>query len=147
VLSNPKKKIEAKVEPGAGAVLLHARNAKVHGSKLRYEAPPHKDTLGFWVNKDDWVEWTFDVPSAGKFDVEVLQACGKGSGGSEVEFAVGKQMLMMKVEETGHFQRFVPRMIGTLTFDAPGRQTLTVRAQTKPGNAVMDLRRVVLRSQ
>jgi arylsulfatase A-like enzyme len=135
-----------KSEPGAGAILLHARDAKVHGSKLRYENPPHKDTLGFWVDKADWAEWMFDVPRKGKFDVEVLQACGKGSGGSEVEIAVAGQTLTMKVEETGHFQRFVARLIGTVTFDAPGKQTLTVRAKTKPGAAVMDLRRIVLRS-
>lgn len=147
VLSNPKKKIEAKVEPGAGAVILHAKNAKVHGTKLRYEDQPHKDTLGFWVQKDDWAEWTFALPNAGKFDVEVLQACGNGSGGAEVEFAINKQSLTLKVEETGNFQRFVPRTIGTMTFQTAGAYTLTVRAKTKPGGAVMDLRRVVLRSQ
>lgn len=135
-----------KPQPGAGAVILHARDAKVHGTKLRYEKEPHKHTLGFWVDKSDWAEWIFDVPSAGKFDVELLQACGKGSGGAEIEVAVKDQTLTMKVEETGHFQRFVPRTIGTMTFDAPGRYTLTVRAKTKPGPAVMDLRRIVLRA-
>ncbi len=133
-------------QAGAGAVILHARDAKVHGSKLNYEMPPQKDTLGFWVVKDDWAEWTLEVPHAGTFEVVVLQACGKGSGGAEVEIAVGKQALLFKVEETGHFQRFVPRVIGAMTFDAPGRHTLTVRAKTKPGAAVMDLRRVTLRS-
>lgn len=147
VLSNPKKKIEAKVEAGAGAVILHAKDAKVHGSKLRYEDLPQKDTLGFWVQKDDWAEWTFNLPNPGKFDVEVLQACGQGSGGAEVEFAIGKQALTLKVEVTGHFQRFVPRTIGAMTFDAAGQYTLSVRAKTKPGAAVMDLRRVTLRSQ
>ena len=140
----PSKKKNA--APGAGAVILHARNAKVHGSKLRYEEQPHKDTLGFWVQKDDWVEWTFTLPSAGKFAVEVLQACGKGSGGAEVAIAVKDQTLLMKVQPTGHFQRFVPVTIGTLQFDEPGQYILTVRPRTKPGAAVMDLRRIVLRS-
>lgn len=147
VVTNPKKKMDAKMEPGAGAVLLHARDAKVHGSKLRYENPPQKDTLGFWVQKDDWAEWTFTLPNPGTFQVEVLQACGKGSGGAEVEFAVKGQTLTLKVEETGHFQRFVPRTIGTMTFAEAGTYTLTVRARTKPGPAVMDLRRVLLRSE
>jgi hypothetical protein len=147
VVANPKKKAGAKFEPGAGAVILHAKDAKVYGTKLRYEDPPQKDTLGFWVQMTDRAEWTFEVPHAGKFDVEVLQACGKGSGGSEVEFAVkGQAPLTMKVEETGHFQRFVPRTIGTLTFDTPATATLTVSAKSKPGAAVMDLRQVVLRS-
>src|SRR5262249_14858256 len=118
-----------KADPGAGAVILHARDAKVTGVKLRYEDPPHKDTLGFWVDKNDWAQWTFDVPAAGKFDVEVLQACGKGSGGAEIEIASAGQTLTLKIEETGHFQRFIPRTAGVLTFDAPGKQTLTVRAK------------------
>ena len=145
VLANPKKMVEPKVAPGVGAVILHARDAKVTGTKLRYEDQPHKDTLGFWVQKDDWVQWTFDVPNTCKFDVEILQACGKGSAGSEIEVAIGKEKLTTKVEETGHFQRFVPRTIGAVSLEA-GKATLAVRALTKPGGAVMDLRRVMLRA-
>lgn len=142
----PRKKTPAKWPGGAGAVLLHARDARVIGEKLRYEPQPHKDTLGFWVRREDRVEWTFDLPHAGTFEVEVLQACGKGSGGAEVEFALLGQKLVLKVEETGHFQRFIPRTLGTVRADKAGRTTLTVRALTKPGPAVMDLRRVVLRA-
>jgi arylsulfatase A-like enzyme len=138
--------LKNKVEAGVGAVILHARDAKVHGTKLRYENPPNKDTLGFWVQKDDWAEWTFEVPNPGKFEVEILQACGKGSGGAEIEIAVKGQALTLKVEETGHFQRFIPRTAGSFTFEAAGQHTLSVRAKTKPGTAVMDLRRVVLRA-
>lgn len=42
------------------------------------------------------------------------------------------------VEDTGHFQNFKEREIGTLKFDKPGPQTLELRAKTKPGGAVMD---------
>jgi arylsulfatase A-like enzyme len=134
----------AKGAPGRGAVLLHARDAKVSGSKLRYEPEPHKDTLGYWVDAGDAAEWTFEVPSAGAFEVEVLQGCGKGSGGAEVEIAVGPASLIFKVEETGHFQRFVPRAVGRLEL-GKGPATLRLRAASKPGPAVMDLRRVTLR--
>ena len=134
------------VAAGSGAIFLLAREAKVHGGKLRYEAPPHKDTLGFWTQKDDWLEWELSVPAAGVFQVQVLHGCGKGSGGAEVEVTVNHQTLTMMVEETGHFQRFVPRMVGSVRFDQAGRHTLAVRAKTKPGAAVMDLRRVVLRA-
>jgi arylsulfatase A-like enzyme len=136
---------KGKLETGAGAVILHARDARVHGGKLRYEDAPHKDTLGFWTQKDDWVEWTFAAPHAGTFAVELLQGCGKGSGGADVEITVAGQTLSMRVEETGHFQRFVPRTPGTVRL-TEGEQTLTVRARSRPGPAVMDLRRVVLRS-
>jgi arylsulfatase A-like enzyme len=133
-------------QPGAGAVMLHARDAKVHGKKLHYEDASNKDTLGFWVDRIDWAEWTFDAPHAGTFVVELLQGCGKGSGGAQVAVNVAGQTLVMTVEETGHFQRFVPLNIGTVRLPEAGRYTLTERARTKPGPAVMDLRRVVLRA-
>jgi hypothetical protein len=132
--------------PGPGAVLLHARDAQVHGKKLRYESPPHKDTLGFWVDAGDWAEWRFDAPGTGVFEVEFLQGCGKGSGGAEIELAVGDQKLTSKIEETGHFQRFVPRAAGTVRLETGKSYTLTVRALSKPGPAVMDLRRVTLKA-
>jgi arylsulfatase A len=133
-------------QPGAGAVILHARDAKVYGSKLRYEDAAHKDTLGFWVQKEDWVVWQFDAPHAGIFEIELLQACGKGSGGAQVEVSIAGKRFTMKVVETGHFQRFVPRSIGAVRLMDAGRYTLTVRARSKPGPAVMDLRRVMLRA-
>jgi hypothetical protein len=136
----------ASIDPGAGAVMLHARQAKVHGDKLRYESAPQKDTLGFWTQREDWVEWEFEAAAAGVFEVELLQGCGKGSGGAEVEIAVASQTLPLKVEETGHFQRFVPRTAGTVKLEKPGRYTLKVKAKSKPGAAVMDLRRILLRA-
>jgi arylsulfatase A-like enzyme len=142
----PRQKVPSRVEGGAGAVILHARDAKVHGSKLRFEPEPHKDTLGFWVQKDDWAEWNFDAPHAGTFEVQLLQGCGKGSGGAEVEITVAGQTLTMKVEETGHFQRFVPRVIGTVKLEKAGPCTLALKARSKPNAAVMDLRRIVLRA-
>jgi arylsulfatase A len=132
--------------PGAGAVMLHARDATVHGKKLHYEHSPYKDTLGSWTQKDDWAEWTFDAPHAGTFTIELLQACGQGSGGAEVAVNVAGQTLLETVEQTGHFQRFVPCNVGTVRLPAAGRYSLAVRARSKPGVAVMDLRRVTLRA-
>jgi arylsulfatase A-like enzyme len=129
-------------QPHEGAIILHASEATVHGTTVRYEPQPHKNTIGFWTKAEDWVSWDFQVPQAGAFLVEILQGCGQGSGGSEVEFSVGPQTLRAKVEETGGFQNFVSRHIGKLTFDQPGRYTLSVKPLTKPGPAVMDLRLV-----
>jgi arylsulfatase A len=128
-----------------GVILLPARNADVHGIQVRYEALPHKNTLGFWTRAEDWVSWDFTVSKPGKFTVEILQGCGKGQGGSEVEFVVGAQKLRTTVEDTGGFQNFKERAIGTVTLDRPGRYVLEVRPRSKPGVAVMDLRSIALR--
>lgn len=127
-----------------GTIQLPARTAQVHGVQLRYEPLPYKDTLGFWVRVDDWASWEFTVKKPGSFTLSILQGCGKGSGGSEVEFAVAGQSLTTRVEDTGHFQNFKDRQLGTIQLNQPGRFTLTAKAKTKPGLAVMDLRRVTL---
>ena len=89
------------------------------------------------------VEFTLTKP--GKFAVEVLQGCGKGQGGSEVEVEVAGHNLLFTVEDTGHFQNFKARAIGTVALDKPGRYELTVKAKKKAGAAVMDLRSVMLK--
>lgn len=128
-----------------GTIALPARTAEVHGVQLRYEPLPHKNTLGFWTRAEDWASWEFTVTEPGKFTVEMLQGCGKGQGGSEVEVSVGKQTLTCTVEDTGGFQNFKARDIGTLTLDKAGRYTLTVKVNKKTANAVMDLRSVTLK--
>lgn len=129
--------------PPDGRIRLEAREARVSGTKLHYETPPHKDTLGFWVNAADTASWTFKVTAGGKHRVTVLQGCGKGSGGSRVALECGAGRVEFTVEETGHFQRFVVREVGVLEL-AAGEATLTVRPLAKKGAAVMDLRRVIL---
>ena len=127
-----------------GTILLHARDVTIHGTTVRYEPQPNKNTVGYWTREEDWVSWDFDVKHGGRFEVIALQGCGKGSGGSEVEFAIGDQVLKMTVRDTGGFQNFVERNIGTMNLES-GRHTLTVKPLTKPGLAVMDLRSVTLR--
>jgi arylsulfatase A len=143
-----------------GTITLHARDVTIHGVNVRYEPPAHKNTIGYWTRKDDWVSWDFTVAKRGKFRVEVLQGCGKGSGGSDILTMVERsrfkvqgskeapaeavQTLRFTVQDTGHFQNFVARDIGEVQLPA-GRFTLSVKPQTKPGVAVMDLRQVTLK--
>ncbi len=144
-MPTPNPKYVPNPQAADGTVTLPARTAEVRGVQLRYEPLPHKNTLGYWTRADDSAAWEFELTKPGTFAVEVLQGCGKGSGGSEVEIATGGRKLTFVVEDTGGFQNFKAREVGTLTFDKPGRYTLTVRPLKKPGLAVMDLRQIVLK--
>jgi arylsulfatase A-like enzyme len=130
-----------------GDIVLQAKSANIHGTMVRYEPLPHKNTLGFWVRAEDSVSWDFTVTKPGKFTVEALQGCGTGNGGSEVEFRVGEQKLKLVVEDTGHFQNFKPKELGSITIGKPGRYTLKVQPLTKAKAAVMDLRMVTLKAE
>ena len=127
-----------------GSITLRAETAEVHGVMIRYEPLPHKDTIGYWVRKDDWVRWDFVVEKPGRFEVEMLSGCGTDSAGSEVAFTTAGQTLVTTIAATGGFNQFEPRTIGTVQIGRPGRYTLSVKPRTKPGRAVMDLRRVRL---
>ena len=143
-LPTPNPKYRPNPPDANGVITMHARTATVTGTQLRYEPLPHKETLGYWVRAADTAAFDFTAATPGEYAVEVLQGCGKGSGGSEVELSVGASKLTFTVKDTGGFQAFERRAVGTLTV-AAGRQTLNVKPLTKPGAAVMDLREVVLR--
>ncbi|MEA3208005.1 MAG: arylsulfatase [Chthoniobacter sp.] len=128
---------------GRAVIVLPAREAKVRGTTLRYEAAPERNVLGSWTKAEDWVGWNFDVKTPGEYAVELLLGCGKGGGGSEVVVSVGAQSLTTTIEETGHGQNLVPYTIGRLML-AAGKQTLAVKPISKAGDAVMELRQVVL---
>ncbi|HMJ63884.1 MAG TPA: hypothetical protein VK615_00930 [Candidatus Binatia bacterium] len=128
-----------------GSISLHASNATVHGSTIRYEPQPHKNTIGYWTKPQDWVSWDFRVNRPGTFLVELTQSCGKGSGGSKYELSVADQKLTDVVPETGSFTNWTNRVIGKIELVQAGQQTLAVKPIHKPGLAVMDLRAVVLR--
>jgi len=132
-------------QAGDGTITLPARTAEVHGVMLRYEPLPHKDTLGYWVRAEDYATFEFTVKQPGEFEVEALQGCGTGLEGSDVEFSVGDQKLTLTIADTGGFQNFQPRTVGSVKITTPGRYTLTVRPKSKAKSAVMDLRQVVLR--
>ncbi len=128
-----------------GVIELYARDAVTHGRLLRFEPQPHKNTVGYWADAKDWCEW--HVSRAGqdsqKYKVHIWQGCGTGQGGSKVRLSIGRDHLDSTVEDTGHFQNFKQREIGTITI-VPGDHTLKLKPLAKAKNAVMDVRRIKL---
>jgi len=127
-----------------GSLDLPAHEAVTHGELLRYEPQPHKNTVGYWANEKDWCEWYVRVTRPGPFTVELLQGCGTGQGGSDVEVEIAGQKLRFIVEDTGHFQNFKRREIGRVRIEKPGDFRLQIRPVTKSKNAVADIRLVRL---
>lgn len=127
-----------------GIITLHGKTAEVTGKMLRFEPLPHKQTLGFWVVKEDSAWWEFTLEKPGEYQVEILQGCGNGSGGAELEISVGDEKLKHKVVETGGFQEFRPFVVGNIKLEGPGKKRLDMKAVTKPGPAVGDVRQIRL---
>lgn len=146
-------KLEGEIGPveqlGDGRISLHAYQATTHGEKLRYEPQPHKNTVGYWVNAEDFATWKIQVEQPGKFNVGILQGCGPGQGGSVASLTIDREdhtidELGFTVEETGHFQNFIWRTVGVVEILKPGLYTLKLQPKRIEKAALMDIRQMQL---
>jgi len=128
----------------AGLIFLPAKLATTSGENLRYEPQPHKNTVGYWSNVKATAEWKLSTSQKGSYEIDILQGCGTGHGGSTVEMQIGNESRSFVVEETGHFQNFVWRTVGTVELPVDETVTLKLAPKSKPGGAVMDVRAVRL---
>lgn len=127
-----------------GLIFLPAKLATTSGENLRYEPQPHKNTVGYWSNVNATAEWKLTASKEGAYEIDILQGCGTGHGGSTIEIQIGKESRSFVVEETGHFQNFIWRTVGTVELPAEEAITLKLAPKSKPGGAVMDVRAVRL---
>ncbi|MEZ6057134.1 MAG: DUF5010 C-terminal domain-containing protein [Planctomycetaceae bacterium] len=127
-----------------GQVVMHSRDSTIRGTMLRYEPAEKKQTAGYWVVAGDAVTWEFSITKPGDYDIEVLQGCGTGQGGSEMRVTVDQQEQTFVVEETGHFQNFKPRIIGKVRLEVAGKHRLSIQPQRINKNAACDIRQVRL---
>jgi hypothetical protein len=138
------------VQADDGVVMLHGRDATVHGTVLRYEPAEKKQTLGFWTRPTDAAVWSFTLTKAGTFDVEVLQGCGPDQGGSvmTVAFDAGQpavqKPLEFTVEATGGFQDFRARIVGRVGPLEAGQHTLRITPKQIAKQAACDIRQIRL---
>ncbi len=155
-----------------GSFMLAAHLATTLGEKIRYEPQSFKNTVGYWVGRQDTAMWTIELAKAGKFNVAVLQGCGAGQGGSqavlEFRFLGGEQVSVhgasgdsptdsdssqaptsdpqveFEVLETGHFQNFQWRHLSVVELQMPGRYEVRIRPLNIKHAALMDVRAVHL---
>lgn len=129
-----------------GSIALPASAAAIHGKAARYESGGAKDNIGYWSNAADWVSWEFVLAKPGTFEVEVIQACAPGSGGGYT-IALAGQQLQGKVKETGGWDRYASEKLGEVKLEREGRFTLSLKPTEKVGEALMNLRAVILRAR
>jgi hypothetical protein len=127
-----------------GSIVLLAKNATTWSESMRYEPKPEKDCLGYWTEPDDFAEWEFEVKKPGRYKVAVVQGCGDGNQGSEVEVKQGDQALKFTTQDTGGFQKWQEVQVGEIEIKSAGRQRLAIDPVNKVKSAVLDVQKVVL---
>lgn len=142
------------IQSGAdGSFWLPAHLATTVGDKLRYEPQPHKNTVGYWTQSKDKAVWNFQLDKPGKFNVAVLQGCGKGQGGSIATLTIRQLESRPDAEshdqdfevlETGHFQNFQWKQLQPVELKQAVNYILEVAPKEIRKNALMDIRAIQL---
>ena len=134
-----------------GMIRLSAHFAKTNGATIRYEPQAHKNTVGYWSDKNDSVSWNFKAAQPGKYVVTMLAGCGAGQGGSAIELGLAAANSRTSIEtlkwttvDTGHFQNFRWQQVGEVMIKSAGEYTLSVNAQKLAKAAVVDIREIDL---
>jgi hypothetical protein len=126
-----------------GTFRLEAGAARLVGHTFRLLS----DQIVSWNNVRDYVEWKVQVENPAVFAVYLDYSCPPASAGSTYEFVMGNTRFSRSVTPTWNWVQFRAARLGVVRIDSPGMYTVQVRPQTKHGEAVMNLRSVILRPQ
>ena len=115
------------------------------------------DWITNWTDTDSYVYWDVDVVRDGTFEITLMYVCPKGDVGSKVRVEIGHQSVEGVIAKphdpepvAGHDRvrrkevcekTWAPLALGAVKL-RKGRTKLAVKAITKPGRSVMDLKAV-----
>jgi hypothetical protein len=149
----------------AGPTVLPARDGVPHGGIRRSANAPNCSFFTSWRNAgEDKITWDIEVAKTGDYEAAVYYTCARENIGSTVELRFQDSRIEGKVVEPhdpplvgAEFDRvprrgesyvkdFRPLRLGTV-FLRKGRGELALSARDVPGQAVMDVRAVMLTLQ
>jgi alpha-L-fucosidase len=136
------------VTPAAdGTLTLLPHDATLAGPSLKVEQvgaiEDVRYNLGYWLDASAFASWPIAGQREGTYRVVAELACKDESAGAKCTLACGDARLTFDVAGTGGWQQYRQVELGTLTLPA-GRAELTLRALSKPGEAVLNLRSLTL---
>jgi arylsulfatase A len=114
------------------------------------------DWITNWTSLEDTVHWEIDVVKAGEYQLSLKYLCAKPDLGSRIEVSLGDSTVEGKVTQAGaKTSADVPPEARYVTLDwttmqlgkvrlPKGRARFTVKALSKPGTIVMDLKEASL---
>ncbi len=154
-----KLELESEVSPLApmvfptrdGVAVLGPHDATITGPSLRIEQVGAVEdvqyNLGYWLDPSATASFPIgiDASQAGEYSVEVEVACAVASAGAKVQLEAPAGNMEFTVPPTGGWQRYQVLSLGHLKLGA-GAHSLVLRASTKPGEAVANVRSVTLRA-
>jgi alpha-L-fucosidase len=129
-----------------GSFALNASDARMEGSTVQVETRGRNTNVGYWTEASDSVSWKIKLTAPGAFGVHLNYACEPGAEGSTVEVLVdgASTGVTFTVPKTASWLDYkLADLAGSLNLSA-GTHVVRIMPRSKPGFAVMNLRRMTL---
>ncbi len=149
--------LEGAVEPmpfllfpgGDGAIALTPHDATLDGPSIRVERigviGDVRHNIGYWLDPSATASWPLGIGprQGGRYRVEAEIACADAAAGSKVRLEVdgAENGAELTVPGTGGWQQYRTVTVGDVTI-APGEHRLVLRALSKAGEAVVNVRSI-----
>ena len=131
----------------AGELTLLPHDATLHGPSIRVEQvgaiEDVRYNIGYWLDTSAFASWPIAGQAAGSYRATAELACTDAAAGAKCVLECGDARVEFTVPATGAWQQYRAVDLGTLTLPA-GKTEVALRAQTKPGEAVLNMRSLVL---
>jgi hypothetical protein len=125
-----------------GVVVLSALDSKVIGTQAKLETHPGSHRIGYWVRKEDYVQWTAAIPQ-GTFDVELVYSRANETG-TEVKFQFDDESLGTTLAKTGSWYRYRTMPLGQVTIHDHPEHQVEAHVTKIVNGGVMNLKAIVL---
>ena len=132
-----------------GTITLTPHDATLEGPSIRVERVgvigDVTHNIGYWLDPAATVSWPIGVGNSreGDYRVEIELACADAAAGARVRFEACGQSIDFTVPATGGWQSYRTVDVGRVTLSA-GAHSAVLRALSKPGEAVVNVRAVKL---
>jgi alpha-L-fucosidase len=146
-IAGPAKVLEPRFAQSPDGILtLKAADAELIGKTIRLETKADGiPNIGFWTDAHDSVQWPATISKTGWYQIEAEYACDPASAGSDCVLVIGDKQATATVAATGGWDDFATDTVGEIQIDRPGPVNVIVKATSKPGMGVVNLRAITLR--
>ncbi|HEX5103216.1 MAG TPA: tetratricopeptide repeat protein, partial [Pirellulaceae bacterium] len=134
------------VDATTGTIPLLIQSAKINKTTEQFgihKIAENVEVIGYWQSTEDWLEWQFDAPAAGPY--EVWFEWGRDSEGPKFRAEIAGKVLETKIPSTGSYQTMRQARLGTVVIDAAGKHTFVLKAADAPGGGLWNLKGVSLK--
>ena len=130
----------------AGILVLSADAAFIHNNEGSRQARVQQHegipNIGYWTDPEARVEWSFEVPQPGRF--EILAELAVEQETSRFRIVLPDQQESVTVTSTGSYHTYAKRSLGIVRMDRAGKYTLSISPEKEDWQPI-NLRRLVLK--